>query len=551
MNQEQPGNQEQPAVKTSLASQDMGLLQQLRWSFLPPLMVYLAAGISGLTAIVGTFFVKDHLGLSATFLAGLSFWAGIPWALKMPLGHFVDLIWRWKFILVYVGASLITLSILIMYGLIAHTDQMMAYMGVEAWFVTSALLAPVGYVVQDVVADAMTVEAVPARDDNGMEYSERQSKAMHTTMQTLGRFAIISGFIFVAALNIFMFSGVETMSQAEKTEIYSNIYLVALAIPLISITGVLLGQMLLRNRIKALRNQGMDEDQIEATLLRSPEKTQPNWWIFGGSAVFVVFTLFMGLGDFAFGQEIIFAGSMVIVLFIMSRLIRELEPDTARALVGTAIIIFTFRATPSPGAGAIWFEIDILGFDQQFLSVLSLLTSALALLGMIVLRPLMATRSIAYIIVFLTIAAGFLSLPNIGLYYGLHNWTSAWSGGIIDARFIAILDTAIESPLGQVAMIPMLAWIAKNAPANLKATFFAVMASFTNLALSAGSLATKYLNKIFIVTREVKDHTTDEIITQADYSELGLLLIAATLIIVIVPLAAVALIQGSRFKTRQ
>jgi len=43
---------------------------------------------------------------------------------------------------------------------------------------------------------------------------------------------------------------------------------------------------------------------------------------------------------------------------------------------------------------------------------------------------------------------------------------------------------ALESPLGQIAMIPMLAWIANSAPANLKATYFAVMASFTNLALS-------------------------------------------------------------------
>jgi hypothetical protein len=56
-------------------------------------MVYLAAGISGLTAIVGTFFVKEYLGLSAEFLAALGFWAGLPWALKMPLGHLVDLMW--------------------------------------------------------------------------------------------------------------------------------------------------------------------------------------------------------------------------------------------------------------------------------------------------------------------------------------------------------------------------------------------------------------------------------------------------------------------------
>lgn len=544
-------NQEHSENHKSYSNPFTGLIHQLRWSYLPPLMVYLAAGISGLTAIVGTFFVKDYLGLSATFLAGLAFWAGIPWALKMPLGHLVDLIWRWKFILVYIGASLITCSILIMYGLIAYTNHMTAYMGIEAWFVTSALLAPIGYVVQDVVADAMTVEAVPDRDDSDVEYTEQQSKTMHTTMQTLGRFAIISGFVFVAALNIIMFSGVESMTQTDKIEIYSEIYLAALVVPMISVAGVMLGQIMVSNRAKAMRARKIDEAQIDKLLYKSSEETEPNWWIFGGSAVFIAFTLFMGLGNFAFGQEIIFIGSMVIVLFLMSRLIRELDPNVARALVGTAVIIFMFRATPSPGAGALWFEIDILGFDQQFLSVLSLFTSGLTLVGMVMLRPLMATRSIAFIIVFLTIAAGFLSLPNIGLFYGLHHWTSSWSGGIIDARFIAILDTAIESPLGQIAMIPMLAWIAKNAPANLKATFFAVMASFTNLALSASALATKYLNKIFTVTREIKNRATGDITTQADYGELGMLLITATIIIVILPLAAVIIVQNSRFKTAQ
>ena len=39
------------------------------------------------------------LNLSAAFLAGLGFWAGIPWAIKMPLGHIVDLIWNKKNIL--------------------------------------------------------------------------------------------------------------------------------------------------------------------------------------------------------------------------------------------------------------------------------------------------------------------------------------------------------------------------------------------------------------------------------------------------------------------
>jgi hypothetical protein len=82
-------------------------------------MVYVAAGISSLTAIVGTFFVKDYFGLSAEFLAGLGFWAGIPWALKMPMGHVVDLIWRYKSALVWLGATLIAAILCIMLGLLA------------------------------------------------------------------------------------------------------------------------------------------------------------------------------------------------------------------------------------------------------------------------------------------------------------------------------------------------------------------------------------------------------------------------------------------------
>ena len=50
--------------------------------------------------------------------------------------------------------------------------------------------------------------------------------------------------------------------------------------------------------------------------------------------------------------------------------------------------------------------------------------------------------------------------------------------------------------------------IANSAPEKLKATYFAVMASFTNLALSAAQLGTKYLNQVFVVTREVKDPAT-------------------------------------------
>src|SRR5262245_63736167 len=124
----------------------LALTREMRLSYLPPLMVYVAAGISGLTAIVGTFFVKERLGLSAEFLAALGFWAGLPWALKVPLGHLVDLIWRWKAALVFVGAGLIAASVAIMIGLLASPESTPAWANLEAWLDAGALLAPIRYV---------------------------------------------------------------------------------------------------------------------------------------------------------------------------------------------------------------------------------------------------------------------------------------------------------------------------------------------------------------------------------------------------------------------
>jgi hypothetical protein len=84
--------------------------------------------------------------------------------------------------------------------------------------------------------------------------------------------------------------------------------------------------------------------------------------------------------------------------------------------------------------------------------------------------------------------------------------------------------------MGQVAMIPMLAWIAREAPLQQKATYFAVLAAFTNLALSASSLGTKYMNDIFVVER-------------GQYGELGRLMIWATVISLCLPILSVVCVH--------
>jgi hypothetical protein len=274
-----------------------------------------------------------------------------------------------------------------------------------------------------------------------------------------------------------------------------------------------------------------------------------NWLILGGGAGFAAVSIAIGLSDLKWSAEILFTASMAIVVFLIARLVRELEPAQRNTLVGTAFAIFVFRAMPGPGAGYSWWSIDVLGFDQQFIAVLSLIGSVLALVGMFLFRRFMAERSIAYTLVFLTVVGTILSLPNLGMLFGVHEWTARVTGGVVDARFIALIDTALESPLGQVAMIPMLAWIANSAPGKLKATYFAVMASFTNLALSAASLATKYLNGVFVVNREVRDPATQAVKVAADYTQLPTLYIVVLLLNLALPLAAVTIVRSTRWRS--
>jgi len=85
-------------------------------------------------------------------------------------------------------------------------------------------------------------------------------------------------------------------------------------------------------------------------------------------------------------------------------------------------------------------------------------------------------------------------------------------------------------------MIPMLAWIANSAPPQLKATYFAVMASFSNLALAASQLGTRYLNELYVVKR-------------GDYGALGELMIAATVLGLALPLVVVAGVRLLRLRT--
>src|SRR5262249_352787 len=118
-----------------------------------------------------------------------------------------------------------------------------------------------------------------------------------------------------------------------------------------------------------------------------------------------------------------------------------------------------------------------------------------------------------------------LSFPNLALYYRVDLWTEHVLG--FGAETIAIIDTAAESPFAQLSMIPLLTLIAIYAPPGKRATWFALMASLLNLALTAGTLQTKYLNEIFRIDR-------------GKYEELGALLITVIVLNFLVPIPEIA-----------
>jgi hypothetical protein len=141
--------------------------------------------------------------------------------------------------------------------------------------------------------------------------------------------------------------------------------------------------------------------------------------------------------------------------------------------------------------------------------------------------------SVTKTLLWIAVASAVLALPNIGLVYGVHQWTEATFG--FGARTIAFVDSAASSPFVQLSMVPLLTLTAYYAPPGHRATWFALMASLMNIALVASQLQTKYLNEIFVVGR-------------GQYAELGPLLVWAVTLSFIIPVAAI-LLFGKRAVT--
>ena len=443
-----------------------------RSAYLPILGTYFCYGASSVTAVALLYFEKDTLKLTPAEAAGIAFWLGLPWSMKMVAGVASDVYpiagsRRGAYLLL---GALCSLS---GYAWLAGAVQS------KATYLAASVLITVGLMIQDVVADALSVEVARTDEEMGQ-------------IQTLGRIVLLAGGIGVGYLSGYLAGAIGPRAT----------FACAMILPLV----------------------------VAATVMFIPRETRSrplraDDGPFGGGKARLVLLVGLGyaalgvtlqLADVPYAEEIVLVVSATLISFLLARM------GINRSVAVAALVIFLFRATPNVGQGYSYWAIDQLGFDQRFLGVLAQVGSVLSLAGLLVFRKTIVKRPVSFTLLWVMVAATVLYLPNVGLFYGLHEWLG------ISARTLAFIDTTISAPLAQLTMVPMLVLIAKTAPRGGEATMFAIMASLMNLALSASQLFTQYLNTAFAVT-------------QHDYSNLGRLMIVVG-VVGLLPLLALPLL---------
>ncbi len=466
-----------PHARRTLEAALLTPIRAMRLVYLPLLMVYFAYGALGLVAVADSFWVKKELTLSPAALAHLGVWLTLPWATKMVFGELVDtvpLLGSRRRSYVFLGAGLVASGLLLMAG---AAGKWLTFATPEKLYIAAQLLTVFGVVLQDVVADAMSTEVVTRTNPDGTPRATADVDRDLGMVQILGRLALSIGVFAVAGLAGWLATAFT----------YDKVFLIGLVIPMISASGA------------------------AVVRLESSEERPTDWRILGGGLAFGMVVTVLGLVDVPFNQELVFVISLCVIVAMLSRVTAEVDHDVRMRIFYAALIIFSFRAVPGTGEGYRWFTIDVLGFDEAFFGTLAQIGAGVALVAAWLLSDVITRMPVARVLLWLTILGAVLAIPNIMLVYRLDQCTDQVLG--LDARGIALIDSAAQSPLAQLSMVPLLTLIAVYAPPSHRATWFALMASFLNLALIAGQLATKYLNWIFVVERGSYDQIAPLVVT--------------------------------------
>lgn len=443
-------------------------IKSMRARYVPLLAVYFSVGFSAIASVTNTFFFKNAVSLSAEDLVSLSIWIGLPWSIKMVFGALIDgipILGNRRKSYIFLGNAMIALGTL---GMIDHASSrhLIGAFGEYTGLLLSGLMATVGVVISDIVADTMAIEVVEEGPDKIQELG---------MIQVLARLALSIGAVAAASVTGWLAANLEPQT----------VYTLTLVCPAIAIIATALV------RLEPVQSA----PQVKGKILL-------------GGLLYGVLCVAAGmfLGDYS--QEVIFVLALGIIGYMMRDVLGEIPEEARKTFVMSMIAIFLFRVVPGVGPSGQWFYIDHLGFDAEFLGTLSIIAAVSSMSVLWMLAGSITRHSIFNTMSVLIILATVLSLPDILVFYGIHEMIG------VSARSLVLMDTAMIAPIGQLAMIPLGVLVARNAPDNTRAVYISLTASLMNIALVGGDLITKVLNRVFVVTR-------------TDFTQLGNLMIAS------------------------
>ena len=463
-------------------------IKSIKAKYIPLLMIYFAYGLYNILSIGLTFWMKNELKISNLETISIAVWATFPWSAKIIFGQLMDsvrIFGNLRKSYAYLGACFVLIGNFI---LIAFANKFPFISEFSAYNILSiyTLITAIGMVTQDMVADTLCLEVVDTKEKDGTKRDEEDVKQEIATIQVLGRMFVMGS----------LFIGAYIGGQLATYMKFADSTWLILIIPFISIIG-----------ITFVKSKKIKPIPIEKT-------------IFLGGIFFVVISIIVTLSNSTTNQEIMFCMSLLLFIFLLVRITKKFSKEARKHIFIASIVIFTFRMTPNYGAAINWWQIDVLGFDAQFLAYLSQIGLILGFIATWLFSKYLVKARIASILLLLNFITVIIQLPMIGMAYGLHEWTEANFG--FGARTIAIIDASIETPFISLSMIPLGVICAYYAPKEGRATWFALTASIMNLALVGANLLSKLIANIYVVER-------------GKYENIPAMMISSTLLTLLIP----------------
>lgn len=461
-------------------------------NYLPIIIIYFCAGFVSLTAISSTFWIKEKLDLTPAELIHIGFWASAPWSMKILFSQFVENIaisgnHRKSYLLI--GAILTISGSFI---LISYVNNYFAILN-SAYYalLISGFLISSGVVLQDIIADTLCAEVVT--DDVNVELQ----KVEISNIQILGRISQLLANIIGLGIGAYLAQNYN----------FEKIVWASLIPPILSIFSTL-----------NLKIRGYNEGKF-------------NYYTLLIGFAMILVAIITEIFNIPFNQEIIFVINLTLVIVLLKFLNKDREQKTCKEIALIGIMIFCSRINPTLGAGVSWWQIDVLGFDQSFLSILAQINNLVLFLFTILFSGYLVKKDIGFVLGVPTIISVILSIPTIGMAFGLHEWTQTHFR--FGARTIALIDATIDISHLALIMPSLGAFTVFYAPQKHKLMWFSLTACFMNISLLAGDIVGKLLNKIFLVER-------------GHYEQVGNLMIAKVIIVLTLTIGSITICNRYR-----